>query len=152
MPARLMNIPRSSYRYRGRRDDSELRERLIQQSNWFARSRASATGGFKFCCSAMGSASNHKRVQRVYPVYRAAGLCLRQTRRKRLTRAYTAPQMLSAPHQEWAIDFASDVAASGATAAKSSAWWMPFMPECLAWGTDTSLPSRRLTRAASPVG
>jgi transposase InsO family protein len=38
---------------------------------------------------------------------------VRRIRRKRLARSYTAPQIPSAPNQEWAIDFASDVAASG---------------------------------------
>jgi transposase InsO family protein len=40
---------------------------------------------------------------------------VRRIRRKRLTRSYSRRELLSAPNQEWAIDFASDVAASGAT-------------------------------------
>ena len=49
-----------------------------------------------------GQRINHKRVQRVY---RAAGLCVRRIPRKRLARDYASPPKLSAPNQEWAIDF-----------------------------------------------
>jgi putative transposase len=50
---------------------------------------------------------------------------------------------LSAPNQEWAIDFAGDVAASG------QRLWVfsvvdAFTRECLALETDTSMPSRRI--------
>ena len=53
---------------------------------------------------------NHKRVWRVY---RDLGLSVRRTRRKRLARALRSRPVLTAPNQEWAMDFASDVAASG---------------------------------------
>ena len=57
-----------------------------------------------------GARINHKRVQRVY---RDLGLSVRRTRRKRLQRMLRSKPVLTAPNQEWAIDFASDVAASG---------------------------------------
>jgi|SRR5579883_949619 len=65
----LMEIPRMSYRYQSRRDDSDLRERLLE----LARDRR---GGEERI--------NHKRVWRVY---RDLGLSVRRTRRKLLQRA-----------------------------------------------------------------
>lgn len=70
---------------------------------------------------------------------------MRRIRRKRLTRSYTPSPKLSAPNQEWAIDFASDVAASGQRLRIFSVV-DAFTRECLALETDTSLPSRRVTR------
>jgi putative transposase len=96
----LMSIPRSSYRYRSRRDDTALRERLIQ----LARERP----GFGY------------------------------------RRLHMAPQILLAPNQEWAIDFANDVAASGQRLPIFSVV-DAFTRECLALETDTSLPNRRIT-------
>jgi putative transposase len=83
-------------------------------------------------------------------VYRAAGLCVRRIRRKRLTRSYTSSTSLSAPNQEWAIDFASDVTAGGAQLRVLSVI-DAFTRECLALETDTSLPSRRVTRVLQTI-
>jgi putative transposase len=94
-----------------------------------------------------GQRINHKRVQRVYC---AAGLCVRRIRRKRLTRSYVQRQSLSAPNQEWAIDFASDVAASGQRLRVFSVV-DAFTRECLALETDTSMPSRRVTRVLQGI-
>lgn len=140
----LMSIPRSSCRYRSRRDDTALRERLIQLA------REKPRFGYRrlhILLRRDGERINHKRVQRVY---RAAGLSVRRIRRKRLARSYTAPQILSAPNQEWAIDFASDVAASGQRLRIFSVV-DAFTRECLALETDTSLPSRRLTRVLERI-
>ena len=107
----LMEIPRMSYRYQSRRDDSGLRERLLELARekprfgyrrlWVLLTRDRTNGPERI---------NHKRVWRVY---RELGLCVRRTRRKRLTRMLRPRPILTAPNQEWAIDFASDVAASG---------------------------------------
>lgn len=94
-----------------------------------------------------GERINHKRVQRVY---RSAGLRVKQIRRKRLTRSYAVARRLNAPNQEWAIDFASDAAANGRRLRVLSAI-DAFTRECLVLEVDTSLPSRRLTRALERV-
>jgi putative transposase len=94
-----------------------------------------------------GERINHKRVQRVY---RAAGLCVRRIRRKRLTRSYVQRQTLSAPNQEWAIDFANDIAASGQRLRVFSVV-DAFTRECLALETDTGIPSRRVTRVLQRI-
>jgi putative transposase len=140
----LMSIPRSSCRYRSRRDDTRLREQLMELA------RQKPRFGYRrlhILLAREGEHVNHKRVQRVY---RAAGLCVRRLRRKRLTRTYTARQRLSAPDQEWAIDFASDVTASGQRLRIFSVV-DAFTRECLALETDTSLPSRRITRVLQRV-
>jgi len=53
---------------------------------------------------------NHKKVQRVY---RELGLTVKRTRRKHLRRTLQPRHVLTAPNQEWALDFASDVTAAG---------------------------------------
>jgi putative transposase len=140
----LMSIPRSSYRYRSRRDDSVLREQLIELAHEKPRF------GYRrlhILLRRAGHRINHKRVQRVY---RAAGLCVRRIRRKRLTRSYASPRTLAAPNQEWAIDFASDVTASGRRLRVFSVVDV-FTRECLALETDTSMPSRRVTRVLQRI-
>jgi putative transposase len=78
-------------------------------------------------------------------VCRAAGLCVRRIRRKRLIRSYAFPHLLTAPNQEWAIDFASDVTASRRRLRICSMVDV-ITRECLALGTYTSMPNRRVTR------
>ncbi len=53
---------------------------------------------------------NHKRVWRVY---KAAGLSVKRTRRKKLIRSLRPALLLHAANQEWAIDFVSDVLHAG---------------------------------------
>jgi putative transposase len=75
---------------------------------------------------------------------------VRRIRRKRLTRSYSQRAPLSAPNQEWAIDFASDVAASGR---RFRVWSVvdAFTRECLALETDSSMPSPRVTRVLQRI-
>jgi putative transposase len=65
----LMSIPRSSCRYQSRKDDSGLRQQLIELAKQKPRF------GYRrlyILLRRAGQLINHKRVQRVY---RAAGLC-----------------------------------------------------------------------------
>jgi putative transposase len=140
----LVSIPRSSCRYQSRGDDSSLQQRLVELA------REKPRFGYRrlhVLLLRTGERINHKRVQRVY---RAAGLCVRRIRRKRLTRSYVPSSKPSAPNQEWAIDFASDVAASGQRLRVFSVV-DAFTRECLALETDTSLPSRRVTRVLQRI-
>jgi putative transposase len=139
----LMEIPRMSYRYRSRRDDSGLRERLLKLA------REKPRFGYRRLWVMLTSEErvNHKRVWRVY---RDLGLSVKRTRRKRLERALRPRPVLTAPNQEWAVDFVSDVTASGRrlrifTVVDS------YTRECLALEVDTSLPSRRVTRALAKI-
>jgi len=140
----LMSVPRSSCRYETTWDDAALRERLMELA------REKPRFGYRrlhILLRRDGERINHKRVQRVY---RAAGLAVRRIRRKRLTRAYASPAVLSAPNQEWAIDFASDRAASGQRLRIFSVVDV-FTRECLALETDTTLPSRPITRVLESI-
>jgi putative transposase len=144
----LMEIPRMSYRYQSRRDDTDLRERLLELA------REKPRFGYRrlwvlLARDRRGSEEriNHKRVWRVY---RDLGLSVRRTRRKRLQRALRPRPNLTAPNQEWAIDFASDVAASGRRLRIFSVV-DSYTRECLALEVDTSLPSRRVTRTLAEI-
>jgi putative transposase len=90
---------------------------------------------------------NHKRVWRVY---RDVGLSVRRTHRKRLARVLRPRPMLTAANQEWAIDFASDVAAGGRRLRIFSVVDC-YTRECLTLEVDTSMPSRRVTRALARI-
>ena len=102
----LMAVPRSSGRYRSRRDDGQLQERLRELA------REHPRFGYRrlhlYLHREMGV--NHKKVQRVY---RELGLTVKRTRRKHLRRTLQPRPVLTAPNQEWALDFASDVTAAG---------------------------------------
>jgi putative transposase len=143
----LIGIPRMSCRYQSRRDDSALRERLL------ALAREKPRYGYRRLHVLLkrdpqqAERFNHKRVWRVY---RDLGLSVRRTRRKRLQRMLRPRPVLTAPNQEWAIDFASDVAASGRRVRIFSVV-DSFTRECLALDVDTSLPSRRVTRALTRI-
>jgi len=143
----LMEIPRMSYRYCSRRDDTVLRQRLLELA------REKPRFGYRRLWVLLArdrrgeQRINHKRVWRVY---RDLGLSVRRTRRKRLQRALRPRPVLTAPNQEWAVDFASDVAASGRRLRIFSVV-DSYTRECLALEVDTSLPSRRVTRTLAEI-
>ena len=91
----LMTVPRSSGRYRSRRDDSQVQERLRELA------REHPRFGYRrlhlYLHREMGV--NHKKVQRVY---RELGLTVKRTRRKHLRRTLEPRPALIAPNQEWA--------------------------------------------------
>jgi carbonic anhydrase len=57
-----------------------------------------------------GQRVNHKRI---YRIYRGAGLCLRRKKRKHCLRVGAPLRQLTAPNQEWALDFVHDAIAAG---------------------------------------
>lgn len=140
----LIGIPRSSCRYRTRRNDEDLKQRLV----------ALAGEKPRFGCRRLhvllrreGVMVNHKRVQRVY---RAAGLNVKRTRRKRLSRVFAERPPLTHAHQEWALDFASDAAANGQRLRVLSVV-DAYTRECLALEVDTSFPSGRVIRVLERI-
>ena len=70
-------------------------------------------------------------------MYRDLGLSVRRTRRKRLQQTLRLRPVLPAPNQEWAVDFASDVAASGLRLRIFSVV-DSYTRECLALEVDTA--------------
>jgi len=134
----LLAVPRSSGRYRSRRDDSQVQERLRELA------REHPRFGYRrlhlYLRREMGV--NHKKVQRVY---RELGLSVKRTRRKHLRCTLEPRPALTAPNQEWALDFASDVTAAGqrfrVLDVRDS-----FTRQAPVLETSTSFPSRRVTR------
>lgn len=78
-------------------------------------------------------------------VYRELGLAVKRTRRKRLERVLRPRPVLTAPNQEWSIDFASDVTA-GSQRIRVLSVIDSFTRQSRALEVDTSFPSRRVTR------
>ena len=135
----LMGVPRSSCRYESRRDDGVLRDRLQELA------REHPRFGYRRLHVLLRRDEvtiNHKKVQRVY---REMGLSVKRNRRKRLTRSLQPRPVLTTPGQQWSIDFASDVTASGRRLRMFSVV-DSFTRQCHALEVDTSFPSRRVTR------
>jgi putative transposase len=140
----LMEMAESSYRYRSRRDDEELRRRLVELA------REKPRYGYRrlhVLLRKTGERVNHKRV---YRVYREAGLLVRRKRRKRLVREGVAKPVLTSANQEWALDFVHDTMASG-RAMRVLSVVDAYTRECLALEVDTSFASRRVTRALEQI-
>ncbi len=134
-----MQMAESSYRYRSRRDDEELRERLV------AAARSKPRWGYRRLQIVLDQQGEHVNHKRVYRVYRAAGLAIRRKARKRLRRVGCPRPALTGPNQEWAVDFVHDAAASGRAFRVLSVLDV-YTRECLALEVDTSFASRRVTR------
>ncbi len=140
----LMGVPRTSCRYRSRRNDSALRERLLELA------REKPRYGYRRLHVLLRRDAievNHKKVERVY---RDLGLTVKRTRRNRLERVLQPRPVLTAPSQEWSIDFASDVTAGGRRIRVFSVI-DGFTRQSLALEVDTSFPSRRMTRVLDRV-
>jgi len=130
-------VPRSSGRYRSRKDDAWFSNGC---ANWRVSIRALASASA--FVPAQGDGNDHKKVQRVY---RELGLTVKRTQRKHLRRTLQPRPVLTAPNQEWALDFASDVTAAGQRFRRPGVI-DSFTRQCLALEVATSFPSRRVTR------
>ena len=135
----LMGLAVSTYRYQPRRDDANLCEQLI------ALAKEKPRYGYRrlhVLLLRAGTRANHKRVWRVY---HEAGLSVKRRKRKRLVRVGRPCETVSAPNQEWALDFASDRLATGRSLRVLSVV-DAFTRECIALEVDTGFASRRVTR------
>jgi putative transposase len=134
----LMAVPRSSGRYRSRRDDSRVAERLRELA------REHPRFGYRrlYLYLREEMTVNHKKVQRVY---RELGLNVKRTRRKHLRRSIAPRPVLTAPNQEWALDFASDVT-HASQRFRVLGVIDGFTRQSHVLETSTSFPSRRVTR------
>src|SRR5215472_9183148 len=100
----LLSVAESSCRYVSRRNDEELRTKLVEAA------REKPKWGYRrlqLRLEDKGLHVNHKRVYRVYP---EAGLLIRRRRRKRMLRAGFVRPVVTGPDQEWALDFVHDAA------------------------------------------
>ena len=139
----LVGVAVSTYRYRPTRDDSVLRERLME----LARERPRFGYRRLQVFLDLPEAVNHKRVWRVY---REAGLAVKRRRRKRVVRVGRPLEKAVCPNQEWALDFVSDAIASGRRIRLLNVA-DAYTRECLALEVDTSFASRRVTRTLEKV-
>lgn len=94
-----------------------------------------------------GKHVNHKRLFRVY---RELGLSVKRIRRRKLVREGVSRPVLTAPNQEWSLDFIHDSLAGGRSIRVLSVV-DNFTRECLALEADTSFASQRVTRVLSAV-
>src|SRR5215216_3618489 len=105
---RLLELDRTTYRYEPRPDrNGELREALI------ALARQKTRYGYRRLWALLTRRGWKVNEKRIYRLYREEGLMVRRLKRKRLVRDKSADVLLSAPNQEWALDFVSDALATG---------------------------------------
>jgi putative transposase len=141
----LAHIARSSYRYRPDKEkDHKLKERLRTLANDQPRYGYRRLG---VLLRREGQTVNHKRLFRVY---RAAGLSVKRRKRKRLVRVGQPAFLATRPNEQWSLDFVHDRLANGRTVRVLTVV-DNYTRECLALEVDTSLPSRRVTRALDSV-
>jgi putative transposase len=135
----LIGLAVSTYRYQPRRNDDSLYEQLTTLA------REKPRYGYRrlhVLLLRTGTVVNHKRVWRVY---HEAGLSVKRRKRKRLVRVGRPCEPVSAPNQEWALDFASDRLATGRSVRVLSIV-DAFTRECIALEVDSGFASRRVTR------
>jgi putative transposase len=105
---KLISLDRATYRYQPRPDhNAELRSQLVTLA------RQKPRYGYRRLCALLERGGVKASPQRVYRLYSAEHLAVRQLKRKRLVRTAPADKLLSRPNQEWAIDFVSDGLATG---------------------------------------
>jgi putative transposase len=141
---KLMDVDRGSYRYEPRPDrNAQLREALI------ALARQKPRYGYRRLHALLVRRDHPASVMRIYRLYRAEGLAVRRLKRKRLSRVAVASHLVRS-NQEWALDFACDTLATG-RGIRVLAVVDAFTRENLSLEVDTSLSSRRVTRALEGV-
>jgi putative transposase len=141
----LVGVGRSSCRYRQKPDrDGRLRERLVELA--YERPRF----GYRRLGVLLAREDMHINHKRLFRVYRAAGLSVKRNRRKKLIRIGVSQPALSAPNEEWSLDFLCDALATGRTVRILSIV-DNFTRECLALEADTSFASQRVTRVLDDV-
>ncbi len=141
---RLLLVPVPSFRYRPRRNDATLRERLVELA------REKPRFGYRrlaILLSDGGQPINHKRV---HWLYREAGLMLRRKKRKHCVRVCTPLGRYTAANQEWAFDFVHDVTASGRSIRVLNVI-DAYTREVLAMEVDTSFAGLRVTRVLDEI-
>jgi putative transposase len=141
---KLLGVDRGSYRYEPRPDrNADLREALVTLA------RQKPRYGYRRLHALLTRRDHSASVMRIYRLYRAEGLAVRRLKRKRLARVAVASHLVRS-NQEWALDFACDTLATG-RGIRVLAVVDAFTRENLSLEVDTSLSSRRVTRALEGV-
>ena len=143
---KVLQIDRSSVRYRSRRpDDNEARMRiraLALERRRFGYRR------LHLLLTKQGLAMNQKRFRRIY---REEGLVVRKRAgRKRAVGTRAPLSVPSKPNERWSIDFVSDRFTDGRPF-RILSLIDDFSRECLALIADTSMPGLRVARELDSV-
>lgn len=137
---RVLGFGRSSHRYKVRKNDQHLAERLqklAEERPRFGYRR------LEVLLRREGQVVNHKRV---YRVYKALDLTVRKkTRRKRVMQRRTPLTAPSAANQRWSTDFVSDQLASGQRFRVLNVV-DDFTRECVVCFADTSITGDTVAR------
>lgn len=142
---RLLQLDRSTYRYEPRPDRSlDLREALV------ALARQKPRYGYRRLWVLLTRRGWTCSENRIYRLYREEGLIVRRLKRKRLARERTADPLLSAPNQEWALDFVSDALATG-RGVRGLTIVDSYTRECPAIEVATGICSRTVTRTLERI-
>ena len=89
-------------------------------------------------------------LKKVYRLYREENPMVRRIRRKQVQRLTPLDAQLTAPNQEWALDFVADTLPTG-RGIRILTLIDSFTRECPALEVDTSLSSRQVTRVLGRV-
>jgi len=139
----LMLLAVSTYRYRSRRNDGRLRDRLLE----LAREKPRYGSPRLHVLLQREGRVNHKKVERVY---RELGLMLRRKKRKHCVRVGRPLVPRTAANQEWALDFVHDAVECG-RAIRVLSVVDAYTRECLSLEVDSSFASRRVTRVLDQI-
>jgi putative transposase len=142
---KLLELDRTTCRYDARPDrNSELREALL------ALAREKPRYGYRRLWALLTRGGWQANEKRIYRLYREEGLMVRRLKRKRVTRARSAETLLSAPNQEWALDFVSDALANG-RGLRGLTIVDSYTRECPAIEVATGICSRVVTRTLERI-
>lgn len=142
---RLLELDRSTYRYEARPDGNrQLREELV------ALARQKPRYGYRRLWAILTRRSWEVNVKRIYRLYRQEGLMVRRLKRKRVTRERSVEMLLSAPNQEWALDFVSDALASG-RGVRALTVVDSYTRECPVIEVGSGICSRQVTRTLERI-
>lgn len=136
----IVGQERGSQRYKGRKDDAALQEKLLRHAGERPRFGYRRLQVF---VRREGDFSNIKRVRRVY---RELGLCVRRRKgRKRAVGTRLPLPQVDRPNQIWSLDFVSDALACGRRL-RILGIEDQYAREGLSLVVDTSLPGLRVVR------
>jgi len=142
---KLLELDRTTYRYEARPDrNGELREALI------ALARQKPRYGYRRLWAVLTRRGWKVNEKRIYRLYREEGLMVRRLKRKRVARDRSADLLLSAPNQEWALDFVSDALATG-RALRGLTIVDSYTRECPAIEVASGICSRAVTRTLERI-
>ena len=135
----LIGISRSLYRYESKRpSDAELTERLTVLAGQKRRY------GYRRLHIMLCREGWRINLKRTYRLYHAAGLMVRQRKRKRIAGVERLEKVIAtAPNQSWPMDFVSDGFVDGRRL-RCLNIVDDFTKECIAIEVDSSLPRRRV--------